>query len=208
MLRALGPCLVALSLLSTAAAAQTASSADDEVARGLFQAGKAAYQAGKYADALDFFEQAHERSHRPELLFNIGQAAERLRQDEKALDAFRAYLTQMLAAPNRAAVEARIRQLERWVAERNPASAPVAPLAVAPTPADTAERAQAGTDDPAYTQGERGAGESVAEQWWLWTGIGAVVLGGAAAALAIALGGDELEREPPYEGNGGSLRGP
>lgn len=208
MLRALGPCFLVLLLTCGSARAQTATSADDEVARGLFQAGKAAYQARKYADALSFFQQAHERSHRPELLFNIGQAAERLRQDEKALEAFRAYLTQVPNAANRADVEARIRQLEQWVAERNEATAPVAPIALAPTPAETAERAPASADDPAYTEGDGAGGAPVTEQWWFWTGVGAVVLGGAAAALAVALGGDETEREPFYEGNGGSLRGP
>lgn len=195
-------------LLGSSARAQVASSADDEVARGLFQAGKAAYQARKYADALGFFQQAHERSHRPELLFNIGQAAERLRQDEKALEAFRAYLTQVPGAPNRVDVEARIRQLEQWIAERNEATAPVAPIAVAPTPAETAKRAHASKDDPAYTEGDDAAGAPVTTQWWFWTGIGAVVLGSTAAGLAIALGGDETEHEPSYEGNGGSLQGP
>lgn len=93
-----------LALASSPAAAQSkggsrkATSADDEVARGLFQAGKAAYQGGKYEDALSFLEQAHARSGRPELLFNIGQAADRLRQDEKALEVFRAYLTQVPSA--------------------------------------------------------------------------------------------------------------
>ena len=191
------------------AAAEPADSADDEVARGLFQAGKAAYQAGKYADALTFFEQAHERSGRPALLFNIAQSAERVRQDEKALEMFRAYLTQVPDAANRVEVEARIKQLEQWVAEQNKEAAPVAPIAVAPTPAETAEQAPSSQSDPAYTEGDDSAESApVTEKWWFWTGIGAVVVGGTAVALAVALGGDETEREPFYEGNGGSLQGP
>jgi tetratricopeptide (TPR) repeat protein len=192
-----------------AAEASASTSADDEVARGLFQAGKAAYQAGKYADALTFFEQAHARSGRPALLFNIAQSAERVRQDQKALEMFRAYLTQVPDAPNRVEVEARIRQLEQWVAEQNKEAAPVAPIAVAPTPAETAEQAPARPqNDPAYTEGDAEQSAPVTEKWWFWTGIGAVVVGGTAAALAVALGGDETEREPFYEGNGGSLQGP
>lgn len=183
--------------------------ADDAVARGLFQAGKAAYEAGKYEDALGFFEQAHARSGRPQLLFNIGQAADRLRRDEKTLEVFRAYLTQVPDAPNRIEVEARIRQLELWVVERNKDVAPVAPIAVAPTPAETAEKGAATTpDDPAFTAAEPEQSEPVTSKWWFWTGIGAVVVGGTAAALAVALGGDETEQQPFYEGNGGSLQGP
>jgi tetratricopeptide (TPR) repeat protein len=184
-------------------------SADDEVARGLFQAGKAAYQGAKYADALSFFEQAHARSGRPELLFNIGQAADRLRQDEKALEVFRAYLSQVPAAANRAEVEARIAQLEQWVAEHSKEPEPVAPITLAPTPAQTAEQAPPGAkDDPAFTEADRAESTPVTKQWWFWTGIGAVVIGGTAAALAVALGGDDTETEPFYEGNGGSLAGP
>jgi tetratricopeptide (TPR) repeat protein len=183
--------------------------ADDAVARGLFQAGKAAYEAGKYEDALSFFEQAHARSRRPQLLFNIGQAAERLRRDEKALELFRAYLTQVPDAANRVDVEARIRQLQQWVDERNKEAAPVAPITTAPTPAETAEQAPAtAPDDPAFTASEPEQGEPVTSKWWFWTGIGAVVVGGTAAALAVALGGDETEQQPFYEGNGGSLQGP
>lgn len=191
-----------------AAEAQT-SSADDEVARGLFQAGKAAYQAGKYQDALSFFEQSHARSGRPELLFNIGQAAERVRQDQKALEMFRAYLTQVPDAANRVEVEARIKQLEQWVAEQDKAAAPLAPIAIAiaPTPAETAEQAPSAPHEPAYTEADSKSAP-VTEKWWFWTGIGAVVLGGTAVALAVALSGDETEREPFYEGNGGTLPGP
>jgi tetratricopeptide (TPR) repeat protein len=219
MRRALSLGLLAVVLLTSTASAQKkksappaaetpVDSADDEVARGLFQAGKAAYQAGKYADALSFFEQAHARSGRPELLFNIAQSAERVRQDQKALEMFRAYLTQVPNAANRVEVEARIKQLEQWVAEQNKEAAPVAPIAVAPTPAETAEQAPSSQTDPAYTEGDSTQSAPVTEKWWFWTGIGAVVVGGTAVALAVALGGDETEREPFYEGNGGSLQGP
>jgi tetratricopeptide (TPR) repeat protein len=194
---------------AASAADAPAPSADDEVARGLFQAGKAAYEAGKYEDALSFFEQAHARSGRPQLLFNIGQAADRLRRDEKALEAFRAYLAQVPDAANRIEVEARVRQLELWVDQRSKDTAPIAPIVTAPTPAETAEQAPATTsEDPAFTESDRPESEPVTSKWWFWTGIGAVVVGGTAVALAVALGGDETEPEPFYEGNGGSLKGP
>lgn len=190
-------------------------SSSDEVARGLFQAGKAAYEAGNYADALDFFEQAHQRSGRPELLFNIGQAADRLRQDDKAIEALRAYVTQLPDAQNRGEVEARIRALEAAQTERKNAEA-VAPVtqpptaaAAVPTPEETAQQAASTeNNDVTSTEGEPAASKPITKQWWFWTGIGAVVVGGTAVALAVALGGDDGGREPYYEGNGGSLQGP
>lgn len=205
--------LIALVLVNGTARAQVnsaepASAADDEVARGLFQAGKAAYENGKYEDALQLFEQAHARSGRPQLLFNIGQTAERVRQDEKALEVFRAYLTQVPDAPNRVYVEARIEQLEQWVAGRGRDVGPVPALAIAPTPSETARRAQPGTDDPAYTESDQPEDGAVTSKWWFWTGLGAVVAGGTAVALAVALGGEDVEQRPLYQGNGGSLTGP
>jgi len=205
--------LIALVLVNGTARAQTkaaepVSAADDEVARGLFQAGKAAYENGKYEEALQLFEQAHARSRRPQLLFNIGQAAERLRQDEKALEIFRAYLTQVPDALNRLEVEARIKQLEQWIAGRNRDSGPIPALAIAPTPSETAKRSQPGTDDPAYTESDQPQDEAVTSKWWFWTGLGTIVAGGTAVALAVALGGEDVEQGPLYQGNGGSLTGP
>jgi tetratricopeptide (TPR) repeat protein len=200
-----------------AAASESSGAAggSDEVARGLFQAGKAAYEAGNYSEALGFFQQAHARSGRPELLFNIGQAADRLRQDEKAIEALRAYLAQLPDAPNRVEVEARIRALEHALEERQRAVAASAAGTTAPaptpvpTPEQTAERAAADSPDAAaLARADASESEPVTKQWWFWTGLGAVVIGGTAVAFAVALGGEDASREPYYEGNGGSLQGP
>lgn len=212
MRHALVVVLIALVLMNGAAHAQTKtaeppSAADDQAARALFKEGKAAYELGKYEDALQYFEQAHARSGRPQLLFNIGQAAERLRRDEKALEVFRAYLAQVPDAHNRAEVETRIKQLEQWIAARDRDGA-VPALAIAPTPSETAKRAQPGADDPAYTEGDQPQDEAVTSKWWFWTGLGAIVAGGTAVALAVALGGEDVEQQPLYQGNGGSLTGP
>jgi tetratricopeptide (TPR) repeat protein len=181
----------------------------DEVARGLFQAGKAAYEAGNYEEALGFFEQAYARSGRAGMLFNIGQVADRLRQDEKALASFRAYLQQVPDAGNRVEVEARIMALERAVAERKaaPAAAPPPPP---PTPAQTAAQS---TDaqpaaGPAFTQTDEPPSTPVTKKWWFWTSIGVVVAGGTAVALAVALGGDDAGTEAPFQGTAGSFKGP
>src|SRR5687767_4742904 len=82
---------------STIFAQQKAPAADaqeerDQAARRNFKVGQAAYQAGQYEDALRYFERAYELSPRPQLLYNIGQSADRLRLDQRALDAFQGYL--------------------------------------------------------------------------------------------------------------------
>jgi len=90
-----------------------ANAAQDQEGRRLFEAGRAAYVDGKYSDALNYFREAHQLSGRPELLFNIGQAADRLGEREQAKQAFRDYLAAVPDAGNRAEVEARIAELEQ-----------------------------------------------------------------------------------------------
>lgn len=186
VLRAL---LVCLSLASAARAQST----DDAVARKLFEAGKVAYDAGEYEDALRFFEQAHDRSARPGLLYNIGQAADRLREDERALTAYRAYLQQVPGAANRAEVEGRIRAMERAQRRERPhatqADEPSAPRVV-PTPEATARAAtpaidatptSAPVDD--HIEDDEGG---VTSRWWFWTAIGVVVVGSVIAVAALS----------------------
>ncbi len=95
----------------------------DHEAHGLFDAGAAAFQSGRYDDALGYFQRAYELSHRAQLLFNIGQAADRARHDEVALRAFREYLAAEPDVANRAEIEGRIRVLEQAVAQAHASGA-------------------------------------------------------------------------------------
>jgi tetratricopeptide (TPR) repeat protein len=195
--------------------------ANDNVARGLFQAGTSAYEAGNYKDALQFYEQAYERSPRPQLLYNIGQAADRLREDNKALWAFRAYLANAPNAENRAAVQQRVDALEgareaRGSKPVESAPAPIVPQpAPVPTPAQTAAQSETArpaptqlTTEPSSAANAVEPAQPVTKRWWFWTGIGAVVGGGAVAAVALSHGGGSAGQTPLYEGNADSLRGP
>lgn len=69
----------------------------DTEARARFDAGELAYAAGRFEDALRDFRRAHELSGRDALLYNVGLAAERLRRDQEAVDAFARFLE---ASPN------------------------------------------------------------------------------------------------------------
>lgn len=122
-------------------------------ARALFEAGFAAYEAGRYSDALGHFERAYERSGRAGLLFNVGQCHDRLREDERAIEAFERYLRELPNAENRIQVEARIRALREGIARRSePAPEPQVPTepVVVPTPTETATRSiEVGQSGPA-----------------------------------------------------------
>lgn len=106
----------------------------DEEARSLFEAGAIAYRDGHFADAEQNFRRAYELSGRPELLFNIGTAAERARHDREAIEAYEEFLRRVPETEHRARVETRLRSLRELgsVAVSAPASAPVA----APGPPD------------------------------------------------------------------------
>jgi tetratricopeptide (TPR) repeat protein len=66
--------------------------ATDQRARELFQKGDAAYAEGRYEEALASFQEAYELSGRPQLLFNISNALERLGRYAEAVEALEKYL--------------------------------------------------------------------------------------------------------------------
>jgi tetratricopeptide (TPR) repeat protein len=94
----------------------------DEEARGFFIAGRAAYAAGRYREALERFERSHAMSGRPELLYNIGSAAERAGELGRALEAYRAFVSARPDAERRPEAEARITALAARLASGEPAS--------------------------------------------------------------------------------------
>lgn len=149
----------------------------DAEARHLFSAGRLAYDEGRFEDALQNYQRSYELSGRPELLFNIGMAADRLREDGKALEAFRAYLNAVPDAPNRARVEERIRVLERTQASVLPAPSPE------PEPASPAVEIVVAKPSPPSSPSDR---PSLASRWWFWTAIGVGVAAVAVTAVVIA----------------------
>lgn len=126
-----------VSALHTSTASAQGSERDPE-AHGLFLAGQAAYEAGRFDDALRYFQQSYDLSPRPGLLYNIGQAADRARLDAVALDAFRRFLASSpeLDAESRRRVEVRVAALEAAIA-RGEHAAPEGEPEPAPTEPET-----------------------------------------------------------------------
>lgn len=95
-------------------------SATDIRARELFAKGDSAYAEGRYEEALSAFQEAFDLSLRPQLLFNISNALERLGRYSEALDALEKYL-QSGKARDRDVVQKRIANLKKRVEEKREA---------------------------------------------------------------------------------------
>jgi len=125
----------------------------DKKARELFEKGKAAWEDGNYRDAWEYWHHSYRLSRRPVLLYNVGQAADRLRMDREALEAFRLYLEKNPDASNRKEVENRIRILEQSASGRAHEERPehlsegLADVPPAPAPDDDGFESRADEDD-------------------------------------------------------------
>ncbi|MFW6067615.1 MAG: tetratricopeptide repeat protein [Myxococcota bacterium] len=197
--------LLAAAPLGAAMAQEPGDESEDQEARALFEAGRTAFEAGRFEAALRHFEASYELSGHPQLLYNIGTTADRLRMDDEALAAFQEYLERVPDAPNRGEVVARVRVLERASQgdraapppEEEPASEASEESSPAPSPDEAAReagsepesktaglRVEAGTGTPEGQEDRDGGG--VASKWWFWTILGAVAVGGVVTGVVLA----------------------
>ncbi len=138
----------------------------DQQARSLFEQGRQAYEAGRYRDAWGYFHDSYKLSGRPQLLYNIGQTADRLGMDADALRAFKMYLERLPDAANAREVDNRVRALEDRVKASGAVPAP--PLdatdsGAAPTPTET--KTNDGLAPPVGGQPKR-------QNWYFRGGLG------------------------------------
>lgn len=180
--------------------------AQDAEARGLFDAGNAAFEDGRFADALGYFQRAHELSGRPELLFNLAATLERLRRDAEAIAFYERYLAEIPTATNRRFVESRLALLRSTTTSGRPEGPTVLPEGTEPEPdatevppepiddrltpttaaqtvAPTSAVAQADPTTPAPARRRRRIA--------LWTSVAGAVVAGAAVGLAVGLSRDD-----------------
>ena len=108
--RAVPRAVLSLALLVAAAASAHADDAAD--ARAHYEAAQRLYDEGRYEDAIGEFEIAYRKKPHPNVLYNIGQAQERLLDYGASVRAFERYLAEAAADdPRKRAVENRLRVL-------------------------------------------------------------------------------------------------
>jgi len=173
-----------------AAHAQASRSADAE-ARGLFDAAMAAFDDGRFDDALGYFQRSHDLSHRPELLFNIASTYERLRHDREAVENYEAYLEALPNASNRAFVEGRLRIL-RPIVEAEAEGRTTPTETTVPTPRDVAENAES-PDGEASSAAVAEAPPPRRTRRIVILSVASAVVAGAAVGLAVGLSGRESQ---------------
>jgi len=167
--------------------AEQASQVED-IARALFATAKAEYEAGQYDKALQHFQEAYLQSKRPQLLYNVGLAADRLRYNRTALEAFERYLKELPDAGNRVEVQNRVRALHE-VVDREAAASKTTGGMGAPVAAVTRVSGQP-------PQAVRGGDGGLISKWWFWTAVG-VVAASVVTGVAVASSGNSTGKPVP-----------
>jgi tetratricopeptide (TPR) repeat protein len=168
--------------------------------------GRALYARGDYQPALDVFARLFAEKSDPVYLRNIGRCHQKLRQPERAIDAFQEYLRRAprLSAAERTEVQGFIREMEALKAAQA-AAAPPAPPPHDETAARTPPPFPSPPPAPAAPATDHAAPVATAEasapeppllhRWWFWTAVGVVAAG--AVVTAVALGGHDAPALPP-----------
>ncbi len=160
---------------------------DDARARKLYEKGDKAYAEGRYQDAADAFEKAYELSGRSLLLFNLGNAYERLDRYQDAAEALDRYLPD--AKPKEQdAIAKRIDNLKKRAkqAQEQQQQKQEAEQAKAHETKAAHEKTKPPEQPPAQTGSPPTLGYVL-----LGTGGAALVVGGVFGALALSARHDE-----------------
>lgn len=110
--------LLAALLVLFGATARTARADDDSAAQTRFKSAAQAYREARYKEAIDLFLEANRLEPHPELIFNVGQAYEKLGDVPNALRSLRDYLRLAPTAKDRPTVELSIKNLEQRLREK------------------------------------------------------------------------------------------
>jgi tetratricopeptide (TPR) repeat protein len=184
-------------------------------AKAHYEAGTRLYDVHEYGEALKEYKAGYLTRPDPSFLFNIGQCYKRLGQPEQARDFFREYLKKASPEdPNRVQAEARIREIDtrQIAAPTPPAGAEATPISPAPgnlpagavdkspallfsvVPAIASGGEPAGVDLSASNTSQPDRSESAFyrtwQTWWVWSGVGAVVVAGTVTAVLLSRSGD------------------
>jgi hypothetical protein len=174
------------------------------------------FAAGRFDEALELFAKLYAETLNPIYLRNIGRCHQKLREPQKAIDAFHDYLAKgkKISADEHAEIDGYIKEMETLRDEQAKQAAPPPPPPVqpiAPPQPNGPPPPGYGAPPPGYAAPPPGgygaqpgqpAGSLVAqpgqpppttespvyERWWFWTAIGVVVVGGVVAAVLLSGG--------------------
>ena len=182
----------------------SAASASEKAAKASALEAKKAFDLNDFPTAIAKYEEAYKLKSAPGLLFNLGQSHRRAGNLDRATFYFRRYLETNPPAAQARATEEVLTQVEAQLASSKTAQAD-AERAETERKKVEAQRqhdaeAQRRTLELEKTRlevanAQRAALEAslktpppapVTQRWWFWTGIGAVVIGGAVAATLVA----------------------
>ena len=189
--------------------------ADDAAAREYFEAGRAAYSRADYESALTYFRHAYRASGKGMLQYNIGLAADRLRRDREALEAFERYLEEADTVLRETEVRQRIDTLEKSIAEKEAAERELKAARLRLEESARASSRQnkrrnaepAGAETPAhpgpFQMPQYGAATDAPvvkkKKWpWIVAAAAVVVVGGVTAGVILS----QRSNESPPAGNG------
>lgn len=83
----------------------------------LIDTGKAAYNEGRFDNALESFQAAHELYPHPDIVYRMALCHERLGEDEQAVRYYKRFLTQVPDAPERPRIEKTIQLIESRISK-------------------------------------------------------------------------------------------
>lgn len=170
--------------------------AEQDAARAAFKDGRIAFERGRYAEALQRFEHAYALSGKSELLYNIGLAADRIREDDRALEAFEQYLRETPSSPQREQVRMRVVAL-REARARKQGEDSSKEQREAPTPAEVAAASVREPEHDAFTESDSDRDDGgVLSEWWFWTGASLLLIAGGVTAYVLLQPEDEPAELP------------
>ena len=204
-----------IALAGSLSPALAAAPKDKAAAKAAVGSARKAYELGKFEEAISGYSKAYELSDAPALLFNLAQCHRQLKQYERAAFFYGRYLSlQPPPIDNEEVAKGLLKEMEEAAAKEAQANtAPVPGFGMDLSNEATGEKQVAAKQpDPAAVPAEAlpavplplpapGQVQAEAEtplvkQWWLWTLVGAVVVGGAVTAGVLATNGSQAT--PPY----------
>lgn len=188
--------LVVGSMLATGRPARAATPAAEREARHAFQAAEAHFRAGQFAEALAEYQAGYAAAPLPGFLINIAQCQRRLGDLPKARASYQKFVVVAPDSPLVPEVKSLIAELDKLIADLgegdsppDQGSAPAEEAESAPPPVPAIAAPASGpalvmvSAAAAPAPGPRTASH---RRWWLWSVIGAAVVGGAVAAFALS----------------------